>query len=80
MYKLCTVSSTKSQASPIGLCLFLAVWYEVALARRGGGDEKQAKVISQKTRRPKAISSTLISYAMEQSFPAGEPITSMLAT
>lgn len=49
------------------------------LARRGGEDEKQAKVISQKTLRPKALSSTPIFYAMEQSFPAGELITNLLA-
>jgi hypothetical protein len=52
----------------------------VTLAKRDGAVEKQAKVISQKTLKPKAISSTPISYAMKQSFPAGELITSMLAT
>lgn len=49
------------------------------LPRRAGGDEKEAKVLSQKTLRPKALGSTPIFYAMEQSFPAEELITSMLA-
>lgn len=49
------------------------------LARKGGEDEQQAKAISQKTLRPEALSSTPIFYAMEQSFPAGELITNLLA-
>lgn len=77
MSELCAAPSTKPQA--LLCCLFTAVWCEVMLARRGGEDEKQAKAISQKTLRPKALSSTPIFYAMEQSFPAGELITNLLA-
>lgn len=70
-------SQHKTQA--VLCCLFIAIWCEVMLARRGGGDEKQAKITSQKTLKPKALSSTPIFYAVEQSFPAGELITSLLA-
>lgn len=78
MLELCAAPCTKLYAL---LCsLFIAIWCEVMLARRDRRDEKQAKVISQKKRRPKALSSTPIFYATEQSFPAGKLIRSLLAT
>lgn len=47
MLELCAAPSTKPQA--LLYCLFISVWCEVMLARRGGEDEKQAKVMSQDT-------------------------------
>lgn len=76
MFELCAAPSTKPQA--LLLSFHCSIVWSYA-GQKSWGDEKEAKVISQETLRPKALGSTPIFYAMEQSFPAEELITSMLA-